>query len=365
MAAPEEFSIPVPFIEDPDPQGTLRTYIGTPLLQVDRTSFTSTVTEQFVLHGQLSKESKEPASLIVLHFSLHSGSHSKSRRFRNVTLRLTFTSVSGQASEDPAIRCFAPAQDGNIGVIPTTVLQQTQHHIGASAKVDAAPLPASVGFAYDWRDRVEYKRHVLATISAKAEAFPRTRDRDGFNVVEWTITENDKEKQIPDSYQLAVVIERKSPDEAFNVQAKVRASIDARHAVAAGASSLKALIGLKQPARKYEPGKKAGSGKLEYPEGAEVDAEELGLLVEGRELDKYSYVHVLELVAPLSIYGGEQVYKDDNGKGLGGREDDDDDGEDEGVRENLKLSIQLGGKNGDDDDSEDSDDVFEDALDSL
>lgn len=367
MAAPEEFSIPVPFIEDPDPLGTNRTYIGLPLFQVERTNFTSTVTEQFVLHGQLSRESKAPASLIILHFSLHNGSHSKSRRFRKVTLTLTFTSVSGEASDDPAIQCFAPAQDGNIGVIPTTVRQQTQHHAGASAKVDAAPVTASVGFAYDWRERAEYKKHVLATISAKTEASTLTRDRHGFNVVEWTMTENDKEKQIPDSYQLAVVIERKSRDEAFDVQAKVRASIDVRHAVADGASHLKSLIGLKQPARRYDPGKRAGSGKLEYPENAEIDAEELALLVKGRELDKYSYAHVLELVEPLSLYGGEQVYKDDNGKGFGTRDANDDDGEHEDSGTNLKLSIQLGGKNGDgdDDDDDDADDVFEDALDSL
>ncbi|KAK4216523.1 hypothetical protein QBC37DRAFT_91830 [Rhypophila decipiens] len=362
MATVEEFDVAVPFIEDPEDQGTNRTYLGTPLFQVERTSFSSTVTEQYVLHGSLSKEGKEPASLVVLHFSLHSGSHSNSRRFKKVTLSLTFSSVSGQASDDPAIRCFAPAQDGNIGVIPTTVLQQTQHHVGGSVKVDASPLPASVGFAYDWRDRAEYKKHVLATISAKSTASTRTRDRDGFNVVEWTISENDKEKQIPDSYQLAVVIERKDGHEAFIVQAKVRATVDTRHAVATGLSSLKSLVGLKQPVKTYEPGKRALSGKLEYPEHAQVDAEELGFLVKGRELDKYSYVHVVELVAPVSIYGGEQVYKDDGGEGLGKGEDDDDDGDNDGPRTNVDLSLQLGGKNNDEDD--DDDDVFEDALDS-
>ncbi|KAM7199714.1 hypothetical protein V8F20_005584 [Naviculisporaceae sp. PSN 640] len=352
MAAIQEFNVPVPFIDDPEELGTNRTDLGTPIFQVERTNFTSTVTEQYVLHGKLSDEGNVPASLVILNFRLHNGSHRSSRRFCKVTLSLTFSSVTGQAADDPAIRCFAPAQDGNIGVIPTTILQQTQHHVGGSVKADVAPLPASVGFAYDWRDRAEYKKHVLATISARPSASSLTRDRAGFNVVEWTISENDKEKQIPDSYQLAVIIERKSRDEAFMVQAKVKAKVDPWHAVAGSLADLRSLVGLRQPVKTYEPGKKAESGKLEYPEDAKVDAEGLGLLVKGRELDRFSYVHVLELVAPLSIYGGDQVYKDDGGEGLG-RGADDDDGDDDGPKTNLSLSLQLGGGKNDDDDNDD------------
>lgn len=369
MAAIEEFDVPVPFIDDPEALGTNRTDLGTPMFQVELTNFTSTVTEQYVLHGKLSEKGNVPASLIILNFRLHNGSHRSSRRFRNVTLSLTFSSVTGQAADDPAIRCFAPAQDGNIGVIPTTILQHTQHHVGGSVKADAAPLPASVGFAYDWRDRAEYKKHVLATISARPSASSLSRDRVGFNVVEWTISENEKEKRIPDSYQLAVIIERKSRDEPFIVQAKVNAKVDPWHAVAKTLDELRSLVGLKQPIKTYEPGKKAESGRLEYPEDAKVDAERLGLLIKGRELDKFSYVHVLELVAPLNIHGGEQVYKNDSGEGLGrGNDDDDDDGD--GAKTKLNLSLQLGGEkeddnDNDDDDDDDSDDVFEDALDGL
>ncbi|KAK3314862.1 hypothetical protein B0H66DRAFT_563829 [Apodospora peruviana] len=363
MAATEEFDVPVPFIEDPDDQGTNRTYLGTPLFQVETTNFTSTVTEQYVLHGKLSREGKEPASLVVVHFSLHSDSSVKSRRFRKVTISLTFTSASGQAADDPAIRCFAPAQDGNIGVIPTAVTRQTQHQAGASAKVDAAPIPASLGFSYDWQSQAAWKEHVMATISAKNEASTRTRDRDGFNVVQWTITENGKQKQIPDSYQLAVVIERKSADEPFMVQAKVHASVDALHAMA-NASDLKSLIGLRWPVKTYEPAKKAGSGKLEYPEDAKVDGEELGLLVKGRELDKFAYVHVIELVAPLSIYGGKQVFENNDRDNMSLNTADNDT---DGSGTKLNVSLQFGGGNGKDDEDgdDDDDDDFQDASESL
>jgi hypothetical protein len=305
MAATEEFNIPVPFIENPDEQGTNRTYLGNPLLQVDITGFTYTVTEQYVLHGQCSKEANTPASLVVVHFNLHRDSSVEHRRFRKVTIALTFTSTSDEPADDPVIRCFAPAQEGEIGVIPTTVLRQKEQHGNVSAEAKADPIPIGLGFLYGWKDNSEWQQHLLATVSAKPGVSSFAREREGHNVVEWTINENGCERRLPDSYQFAVLIER-SNDQPFTVKAKVDASVDALYAVAGTTKSLKSLIGLRQPVKTYDPAKKAEVGKLGYPEDAKIDSAELGLLINGRELDKYSYVHVVEQVTPLSIYGGTQ-----------------------------------------------------------
>ncbi|KAK3387954.1 hypothetical protein B0H63DRAFT_471243 [Podospora didyma] len=338
MAEVEEFGVPVDFVEDPGDHGFNRTYVGNPLFQVEASGFTSTVTEQYALHGYLSSEGKELASLVVVHFSLYRSSGSRGRRFRSVTISLTFVSSTDQPSDDPAVRCFAPAQDGAIGVIPTTVQRQVQHNGNVSAKIDAAPAPVNLGFLYERKDQAEFEQHLLATISAKPGVSTRTRDRDGHNVVEWTITENHREKLIPDSYQLAVVIERKN-DEPFTVQAKVNASVDALHAISEAAQR---FVGLRQPVRKYDPIRKREVGTLEYPENTRPDRTELKSLVKGRELDKYSYVHVVEQVAPVSIYGGVQPSggaKPEESLAGGGRADASQDG----ANASLSFSVQLGG----------------------
>ncbi|KAK3684175.1 hypothetical protein B0T22DRAFT_539092 [Podospora appendiculata] len=352
MAGVEEFNIPVPFVDDPEEQGTNRTYLGNPLFQLETSGFTSTVTEQYVLHGRLTKEDETPASLVIVHFSLHRDSRVGSRRFRKVTIGLTFTSASGQPSEDPAIRCFAPAQDGNIGVIPTTVLRQSEREAKGSAKLDGGAIaPVSLGFVYGRKDQSQWDEHLLAIVSAKSEASSRTRDREGYNVVKFTITENHAQKQIPDSYQLAVVLERKN-NEPFLVKAKVDASVDALYSLA---GATKSLIGLKQPVKTYHPAAKTELGKLDYPEDAKVDSSALGLLVNGRELDNFAYVHVVEQVTPVSLYGGTQPAdrrpeaqgKDEQG-GQDGQGGDEDPQVDSGAKTNINLTLQLGGDGGKD-----------------
>ncbi|KAK0723275.1 hypothetical protein B0T26DRAFT_257276 [Lasiosphaeria miniovina] len=337
MAGSEEFGISVPLIFDPNEQGTNRTYLGNPIIQVEASGFTTTVTEQFVLHGQLSSSNKVPASLVVVHFSLHRDTSSKNRRFRHVTVGLTFTSSSDQPADDPAIRCFAPAQDGSIGVILTTVVRQQQHNASASAKVDAAPAPINLGFSYEWKNQADWDQHVFATVSAKASMSTRTRDREGNNVVEWTVTENDREKQIPDSYQLAVIIERKN-NNPFIVQAKVDASVDVLYALK---EATKRVIGVRRPFKTYDPDKRSETGKLEYPENAKIDGAELGSLVSGRELDKYSYVHIVEQVTPVSLYGGTQVPTSQRPQGDGGSGVSDAKIT-EASRLSLNLNINLG-----------------------
>ncbi|KAK0612771.1 hypothetical protein B0T17DRAFT_511150 [Bombardia bombarda] len=361
------FNDPVPFIEDPLEQGTNRTYLGNPIFQVEASGFTSTVTEQYVLHGYLTKEGKEPASLVVVHFSLHRDSSVRSRRFRKVTISLTFSSASRQPSDDPAIRCFSPAQDGDIGVIPTAVLRRKQNNREVSAKVEVAPAPVNLGFLYGWKDEAEWEQHLVATVSAKVEPSSRTRDRVGYNVVTWTMTENHRQKKMPGSYQLAVILERKN-DEPFIVKAKVDASVDLLHALA---DAPKSLIGLKQPVKTYDPAKRAEWGKLEYPEQAEIDGDALGLLVNGRELDRFAYVHVVEQVTPLSLYGGKQPAEPEGPQELGGGQNQDNQRQDDSggdAKTSLSLSLQFGtgagkdGDNGGDDDDQDSaDDDFQDA----
>jgi len=307
-------SLPIPFIPDPDIHGTNRTHLGTTLAQVDLTGFASTVRERYVLHGHLGDASQTPATLFVVHFRLHRDSSLKSRRFRRVRLSLTFTCpAGGGASDDPAILCFAPAQDGDVGVIPTAVLRRSAHNGEATAGVDAAAAAGvNMGFKYGWEKEAEWSQHELATVSGTASESVFARDREGAcNVVTWTVEENGRQRRIPDSYQLAVVVERRGGELPVQVRAEVDASVDW---IYGAAEVSQRMVGLRRPAKVYDPGRVREIGVLEPGPGHGgaplVEADSLARLVRGTELDKLTYVHVVEHVQPATLYGGAQQQDD-------------------------------------------------------
>jgi len=366
------FDEPVDFVEDHTEQGTDHTYIGDPIFQRETTGFASTVTDQYVLHGQWGKDKETPASLLVFQFQLRSNSASKgSRRFRKASIRLTFKSQSGIAAQDPAIRSYAPTQDGVNRLIPSKVIRENERHGAALARAQLGPAPVGVGFTYDTKDIFKWEKNLYANISASISTSGNERARKGYNVIEWTITENPREKQIPTTFQLAVLLERNN-DKPFFVQAERDCSVDALYAIVEtlkdGTQALSKLVGSKKPVRIFEPKVEKEIGRLDYPESPNLAAGELGLLSEGRGIDRFASIHVAELVEPRSIHGGialtgdgqkqDDANRAEAGQGQGGDKDGGG-GKEEGKEDEEKKDEE--GKDGEGNDREGEGEVDEEA----
>jgi hypothetical protein len=289
-------------IDDPKPKGQSRTKLGDGRYVSEVSDFSITVRELCAAHGTWEKDKtpQEKASLLVLRFQILDHDPSRGRRFKSVRVGIRFSSAVEGASikDDPYLSNFAPAKDGTIGFVSTTVLRSKKKSGEISLDIDADPSPVVLGAKLAVESGWEWERDVTATMSAFAKPLPYNKTRLGENYVEWVIGENKFAKKIADSYDVAILLRR--PDNSpFKMEfPMVKAHIDVRYLLAAATSKAgeyaKDYFGLTDPetdlpkSYTYFPDVQGT-----HPDKPNFKSDDLHLLEQGAALEEYAFIRVL------------------------------------------------------------------------
>jgi hypothetical protein len=265
--------------------------------QVEASGFSIVLREKLVLHGEWAP-GEGSATLLVYRVELGNGSLSgdKSRRFKQLSLKFRFErDPKATAAEDPFVGAYAPAQGTSITFLPTTVRETREQAINGSVEVDGQMVPAKFVVGLESKKGSEYERHARVKITGRALKTLRDggMSRKGDDRVEWSIQENPKEKDIPDSYGLAIIVRR--PDKSnFKVSFDLKAKVDWWYDVARKFQ----FVGEEQRSKTYNVSAKA-KGKIPK----EVESANLSKLEESLKLDSlFAFTHLPEEMQPVQWY---------------------------------------------------------------
>lgn len=287
-------------IQDPSLTGTAREELLEALHEHEATGFRITVRQKYVVHGTYTGgDTNQPASLIVLQFELRSTATNQHRRFRHLDVSMQFvTDPKRTPALDPFIKSFAPAQKGVICLLPTSVLQQQESTLGASVDVQQPPVPLGLNLSAEKKKAEEWKQIRRVTILALAT---KTQDRGGGRLgedkVQWILTENEKQKAIPDTFAVGVVV-RRSGDSKFKVVFDLKAKVDFWYGAEVLWQKTKDKIsfsGVSEASKVFDPTVQGSAPN-------NTDLNNLKSFVEGNELGNLVFVHLPEEVTPVLFY---------------------------------------------------------------
>jgi hypothetical protein len=146
-----------------------------------------------------------PACLIVFSFSLRSGR--SALFFRRATFKLVFEEHQppvGQSS--PVVVAFAPRK-----IYGLPIQESKKITYGVQLGVTASFGPASIGPKGSRSDESSWERtHVFKTIGSTWQK----KTSSNWDIVNWEMSENDKQHGIPDRLNAAVVVESVGPFQA-------------------------------------------------------------------------------------------------------------------------------------------------------
>lgn len=264
--------------------------------------FSITVRELYAAHGiwEKSKDPQERASLLVLRVQLVDHDPSRGRRFQSVRVGIRFSSAGkgAAAEDDPYLSNFAPARDGAIGFVSTTVLRSKKESGEISLDVDANPAPVVLGAKLAVESGWEWEKYVTATMSTQAKPLPYRKTRLGANYVEWIIGENKYAKTIGDSYDVAILLRRPN-NSSFKMEFPVvKAHIDTRYSTATAVSEvgakIKEYLGLKDPETDL-PKSHTYSPDVQglHPDKTSFRCDDLHLLDTKAAAEEYAFIRVL------------------------------------------------------------------------
>ena len=262
--------------------------------QVEASGFSIVLREKLVLNGTWAP-GEGRATLLVYRVELGNNSD-RSRRYKQLSLKFRFErDPPATPAEDPFVGAYAPAQGTSITFIPTTVRESREQTISGSVEVDGQIVPAKFSVGYENKRGSEYERHARVKITGRALKTLRHggTSRKGDDRVEWAIQENPKEKDIPDSYGLAIIV-RTQDESNFKVSFDLKAKVDWWYDVAKKIQ----FTGEKQRSKTYDVSAKA---KCNIPDG--LDSSNLSKLEEGLKLDSmFAFTHLPEAMQPIQIY---------------------------------------------------------------
>jgi hypothetical protein len=285
-------------IPDPSLTGTAREELLEALHEHEASGFRITVRQKYAVHGAyVDGDNSQPASLLVLQFELRSTVANQHRRFRHLDVCLQFITDPEQTpAHDPFIKCFAPAQKGIICLLPTAVLQKQESTLRAG--LDAEHPPLKVNLSREKKKAEEWEQIRRVTISASAtKTQQRGGGRLGEDKVQWILTENEKQKAIPDTFALGVVV-RRSGNSKFKVIFDLKAKVDfwyGTEVVWQKAKDKVSFSGVRESSKVFDP-------SIQGPAPNNEVAKNLKSLVEGDELDKLVFVHLPEEFTPVLFY---------------------------------------------------------------
>ncbi|KAJ2967515.1 hypothetical protein NQ176_g9626 [Zarea fungicola] len=208
-------------------------------------------------------------------------------------------------ADDPVVKCFEPAQGVTITQGATKVHQATEKTTAGDVALSAGtPGVAFTSAAHYMSTKSEkWMKHACVRISGIATKTPEAQSGKGGNrnldakrlgddCISWSMKENPYEGEIPDSYGLAVLLQRRDKTR-FRVIFQVKATIDFLYELSTFGDT---FYGRQQMSKMYDPGREKGK----CPDG--FRAENLGELSQGLSLAQLSFSHLPEDVQPVQIY---------------------------------------------------------------
>ncbi|KAF5582946.1 ankyrin-3 [Fusarium pseudocircinatum] len=289
----------LPLVNDEDPNEVYRATLGSNIYQHEACGFTIILRQTHIAHGKWADDpdvENNFASLLVFRIELHSKHPKHKRRFRDVHITLKFSDdISQDPADRPVIKCFEPGQQGSIILHRTPVTRSQETLLGAEGRLSGQP--AEAGIKYESKSVQSYEQHDGVSISAVAKMSATTsKDKTpllGDDRVEWYISENKSQMEVPDSCGLAVLLKRRN-NKNFKAHIKVKANVDFWYEVR---SITESFLGAQNGSVSYDP-----TVQGTYPDL--VDPKNLAKLEEGLELSKLSFSHLPEDVSPLRFYPG-------------------------------------------------------------
>jgi hypothetical protein len=308
VADSETLDLSFPLEPDPDESGT-RDEIAENIYQHEASDFIIVLRQSHAVHGKWSDGQKDLlASLLVYRLELHSQSPKQDRRFKHVSVKMQFQRDPPlNPSDDPVVKCFEPAQGVVITQLPTEVSSTRENTLESMVGVSAGVSPVNINSAIHYKkgNSSAWKKDVRVRISGVATKSPSrshaaadgkeediVTERLGDDRIAWSIQENPLAHEIPDSYGLAVLLQRRD-DARFRILFKIKATVDFRYELT---NIYDTFYGRQRKSRRYDPSVQRGS----IPEG--LSADNLGALVEGLALSRLSFNHLPEEVKPVQIY---------------------------------------------------------------
>ena len=153
-----------------------------------------------------------PACLIVFSFSLKSGK--KGLFFRNANFKLTFEKCQPASDQgDPAVVAFAPRK---IYGMPTEESRKITYNVELGVTASAGPISMGPKGSRSVESSFE-KIHIFKTVGNRWSS----KKSNAWDIVYWEMTENGKQRGIPDRLNAAVIIESSGP-----FQAKAEVTVD-------------------------------------------------------------------------------------------------------------------------------------------
>jgi hypothetical protein len=141
----------------------------------------------------------------------------------------------------------------------------------------------------------------MASIKADSEKDRTTGDgRGGDNIVTWRLSENALQKEIIETFSIAVLLTRPDADAPLKVLFDVTAEIDSWRQQIKDTADETFHGKTERFVKLYDPGNKQDKDRFRAPDG--VDAGALAKLEPGIELYKLTYVHESELLKAKQIY---------------------------------------------------------------
>ncbi|KAF4996426.1 hypothetical protein FGRMN_4483 [Fusarium graminum] len=289
----------LPLVNEDDPNEVHRASLGSNIYQHEASGFSMVLRQTHLAHGKWTDDldvENNFASLLVFKIEMHSKHPKHKRRFRDVHIRLKFLNDTSQDPADrPIVKCFEPGQQGSIILHRTPVARSQETLVGAEGKLSGQP--AEAGIKYERKSVQSYEQHDGVSISAVAK-MSATASKDktstlGDDRVEWYISENKSQMELPDSCGLAVLLKRRNNNN-FKAHIKVTANVDFWYEVR---SITQSFFGARDGFVSYDPNVQGT-----YPDV--VDPKNLAKLEEGLELSKLSFSHLPEEVSPFRFYTG-------------------------------------------------------------
>lgn len=299
----EDFDLEL--IEDPSLTGTAREELLEALHEHEASKFRITIRQKYMVHGTYCDgDTDQPASLIVLQFELRSTAN-QHRRFRHLDISMQFvTEPKHTPARDPFIKCFAPAQKGDIYLLPTSVVRQEESTRSASIDVEHPPVPLKLNLSAERKKAQEWEQIRRVTMSGLAT---KTQERGGGRLgedkVQWILTENEKQKAIPDTFTVGVVV-RRSWNSKFKIIFDLKAKVDFWYGAGVLWRKVKDRVtfsGVSEASKTFDP-------DVQGPAPNNTDLNNLKYFVEGNELDKLVFVHLPEEFTPVLFYSEGSYY---------------------------------------------------------
>lgn len=300
---------------DPEEQDG-RDAIAENVYQHESSDFTIVLRQLHTVHGKWANDdsiNELQASLLVYRLELHSRSPKQDRRFKHVSVNMRFQRDPPlKPSDDPTVKSFEPAQGIVITQLPTDASHTAEKSIEGQIGTTTGVIPANFNSAVHYRNSrsTAWTRSVRVRISGvatktSAASSNRNEARDdpdaerlGDDCITWSMRENPLEKEIPDSYGLAVLLQR--PNSAkFRVLFRVKATIDFRYKIS---NIFDTFYGYQQQSRLYDPSVQKG----QCPE--RVNANDLSMLTSGTTLSQLSFSHLPEEFKPVCVCKPAESY---------------------------------------------------------